>query len=222
MENLISKNLESFNKYYELLVEENNKYNLTNITQKDEVFEKHFNDSIYMNKIIDLNSVESLCDIGSGAGFPALPLKIAYPHLKITIIEPTLKRVNFMKMVCDKLDLKDVTIINGRAEDVIKDYRETFDVVTARAVANLQMLLELTVPYAKVNGYVISYKGSNAKEELALCNNAFNILKCSIHEIKEYELNDSYGKRTLIKIVKNEKTNNKYPRRFAEIKKKLL
>ncbi len=222
MENLINQNLDKFNKYYELLVEENNKYNLTNITAKDEVFEKHFNDSIYMNKIIDLNNVETLCDIGSGAGFPALPLKIAYPHLKITIIEPTLKRVNFMKIVCELLSLNDVTIINGRAEDVIKDYRDSFDVVTARAVANLQMLLELTVPYAKENGYVISYKGSNAKEELALCKNAFNLLKCNVDEIKEYELNDSYGKRTLIKIIKKEKTNTKYPRRFAEIKKKLL
>ena len=222
MENLINKNLDAFNKYYELLVEENSKYNLTNITEKNDVFEKHYNDSIYMNKIIDLNTVESLCDIGSGAGFPALPLKIAYPHLKITIIEPTLKRVNFMKMVCDMLDLKDVTIINGRAEDIIKDYRECFDVVTARAVANLQMLLELTVPYAKINGYVISYKGSNASEELSLCDNAFNVLKCNVEEIKEYELNDNYGKRTLIKIIKKDKTNTKYPRRFAEIKKKLL
>ena len=222
MENLINKNLEAFNKYYEVLVEENSKYNLTNITLKDEVFEKHFNDSIYMNKIIDLNSVESLCDIGSGAGFPALPLKIAYPHLKITIIEPTLKRVNFMRMICNILDLKDVTIINGRAEDVINDYREAFDVVTARAVANLQMLLELTVPYAKVNGYVISYKGSSATEELSLCNNAFTLLKCKVEQIKEYELNDNYGRRTLIKILKNEKTNIKYPRRFSEIKKKLL
>lgn len=222
MENLISKNLVAFNKYYEILVEENSKYNLTNITLKDEVFEKHFNDSIYMNKIIDLNSISTLCDIGSGAGFPALPLKIAYPHLKITIIEPTLKRVKFMKMVCEMLNLKDVTIINGRAEDVISDYRESFDVVTARAVANLQLLLELTVPYAKVGGYVISYKGSNAIEELSLCNNAFKVLNCNVEEIKEYELNDSYGKRTLIKILKKEKTNTKYPRRYAEMKKKLL
>jgi len=222
MESLISKHLDEFEIYYNLLVEENEKYNLTSITNKEEAFEKHFNDSIYMNKIIDLSAVETLCDIGSGAGFPSLPLKIVYPHLKITIIEPTLKRVNFMKMVVDKLDLSDVTIINGRAEDVIKEMRECFDVVTARAVANLPVLLELTVPYAKVNKYVISYKGSNALEELDLAKKALETLYSSVENIKEYELNDSYGKRTLIKIKKNKETNRKYPRRFSEIKKKPL
>ena len=222
MENLVNKHLEQFNKYYELLVEENEKYNLTNITARDEAFEKHFNDSIYMNKIVDLQSVETLCDIGSGAGFPALPLKIVYPHLKITIIEPTLKRVNFMKMVVNALGLENVDIINGRAEDMINTMREKFDVVTARAVANLPMLLELTTPYCKVGGFVISYKGSNASEELDHAKNAIKVLNLSVNEIKEYELNDSYGKRTLIKLLKIKETNNKYPRKFADIKKKPL
>ncbi len=222
MEDLINKHLEEFDIYYNLLVLENEKYNLTSITNKEEAFEKHFNDSIHMNKIIDLNSIETLCDIGSGAGFPALPLKIVYPHLKITIIEPTLKRVNFMKMIVERLNLQDVVIINGRAEDVIKDYREKFDVVTARAVANLQMLLELTIPYCKVGKYVISYKGSSVHEEINSSKNALKILNSEIIEIKEYELNDSYGKRGLIKIKKITETNLKYPRKFSEIKKKPL
>ena len=222
MESLISKHINELEIYYNLLVEENAKYNLTSITDKEEAFEKHFNDSIYMNKIIDLNEVDTLCDIGSGAGFPSLPLKIVYPHLKVTIIEPTLKRVNFMKMVIDRLGLKDVTVINGRAEDVIEGMRESFDIVTARAVANLQMLLELTVPYSKVGKYVISYKGSSAIEELKLADNALKLLNCSMEEIKEYELNDSYGKRALLKIKKNKETNKKYPRRYSEIKKKPL
>lgn len=222
MENLINKHLDEFNIYYELLVSENTKYNLTNITEKSEAFEKHFNDSIYMNKVINLNEVTSLCDIGSGAGFPALPLKIVYPHLHVTIIEPTLKRANFMKMVVAKLNLQNVIIINGRAEDVISNLREKFDVVTARAVASLPVLLELTVPFCKKDGYVISYKGSSVLEEVNISLNALNVLNCSVECIKEYELNHSYGKRALVKIKKNQITNIKYPRRFSEIKKRPL
>ena len=220
--NEISLKYDDFKKYFTLLVEENSKYNLTNITEEKEVFIKHFADSIYMNKIIDIDKIESICDIGSGAGFPSLPLKIVYPHLKVMIIEPTLKRVNFMKMVVEMLGLKDVTIINGRAEDVIKDYRETFDIVTARALAQMPMFLELTMAYAKKGGFVIAYKGSNWEEEVNNAQNALKVLNGEVIDVKTFDLDYDFGSRTLIKVLKKEKTNIKYPRRFSEIKKKTL
>lgn len=218
----IMNNIDSFQKYYDLLVEENKKYNLTSITNEEEAFIKHFEDSICMNKAIDMNNVKTLCDIGSGAGFPSLPLKIVYPHLHVTIIEPTLKRVNFMKSVVGMLGLKDVEVINARAEDVARDYVEKFDVVTARALAALPMFLELTSTFCKVNGYLIAYKGSNFEEEIELSKNALKVLDLKIEKTEKFELKKEYGMRTLIKIKKIKETNNKYPRRFAEIKKKPL
>lgn len=221
----ILENYESFEKYYNLLVKENEKYNLTNIVEREEAFIKHFEDSICMNRIIDMNTVESICDIGSGAGFPSLPLKIAYPHLKVTIIEPTLKRVNFMKMVVDMLNLKDVNVINGRAEDVCKEdisHIEKYDVVTARALATLPMFLELTACYCKIGGSLVAYKGSNFEEEIEMSKNALKILDLKVEKTESFELKKDFGNRTLIKIKKIKSTNQKYPRRFAEIKRKLL
>lgn len=213
---------ELFNQYYELLVEENKKYNLTNITEINEVYIKHFYDSLMMGKFVDLTNDVSLCDIGSGAGFPSIPLKIKYPNLKVTIIEPTQKRINFLKLVCEKLNLKDVTLICDRAETAIINYREKFDIVTARAVSNLSMLLELTIPFVKVNGIMVAYKGQAYYEEIENAKLAFEKLKSKVIYIHKYELINELGSRYLIEIKKNEKTNIKYPRRFAEIKKKPL
>lgn len=213
--------MDKFDLYYDFLISENEKYNLTAITEREEVFIKHFDDSLKPSLVIDFDKIETICDIGSGAGFPGIPLKIKYPHLKLTIIEPTLKRCKFLSQLVFKLDLKDVIIINDRAEN-IGNLREKFDVVVARAVSNLRMLLELTIPYVKVDGYFVALKGSNYEEEIKLASNAFKVLDIVIDEIKTYELDKGYGLHSLIKIKKLKPTNIKYPRAYGVIKNKPL
>lgn len=219
---LIEKNKDKFQLYYEFLIEENSKYNLTSIIEKDEIYIKHFYDSLAMKKLLDLNEIKSICDVGSGAGFPAIPLKICFPYLEITIIEPTLKRVNFLKMLVEKIKLDNIRIINARAEDIANEYIEKFDVCTARAVSSMPILLELLVSYAKVGGHIVLYKGNKGIEELTEAKKALSILNCNINKIYDYELPGDYGKRILIDIIKNKCTDKKYPRRYAEIKKKPL
>jgi 16S rRNA (guanine527-N7)-methyltransferase len=213
--------MNKFDVYYEFLISENKKYNLTAITEKEEVFIKHFQDSINTNLVIDFETVETLCDIGSGAGFPGIPLKIKYPHLKLTIIEPTLKRCKFLEQLIVKLDLNEVTIINGRAED-ISQLRNSFDVVVARAVSSLPILLELCIPYVKVNGYFIALKGSSYEEEVKASNNALKQLNSKIDNIMTYSLEKGYGLHSLIKIKKTNHTDLKYPRSYGNIKNKPL
>ena len=207
--------------YYDYLVSENKKYNLTAITNKEEVYIKHFEDSLSVDKIIEFNNITSICDVGSGAGFPGIVLKIKYPHLKLTIIEPTTKRCNFLSQLVLKLDLKDVIIINGRAEDM-NNLRSSYDLVVARAVSSLPILLELCIPLVKVNGYFIALKGSNYKAEIEQSVNALQILNASIEELFEYELSNNYGMHSLIKISKEKATNNNYPRLYKDIKNKPL
>ena len=214
-------NNEKFNQYFDFLIAENKKYNLTAITSKEEVYIKHFYDSLALSTAIDLNNVSTLCDVGSGAGFPSIPLKIIYPSLSVTIIEPTLKRCNFLKQLVELLDLKDVTIINDRAENMIK-YREYFDIVCARAVANLQVLSELCIPLVKVNGLFIAMKGITYLEELEKSRNALNKLDSSLIKLQEYDLPNDYGHHAIIVIKKNKETNSKYPRNYSIIKKKPL
>ena len=214
-------NNESFKKYYEFLVEENEKYNLTSITEKEEAYIKHFYDSIQLEKAININEVQTLCDVGSGAGFPSIPLKIVYPHLHITIIEPTLKRCNFLNQLVKLLNLQNVTIINDRAENMA-NLRETFDIVCARAVASMPVLLELCVPLVKINGRFISLKGSSFHEELIASKNAIKLLNVKVEKIYEYELLNNYGKHSIITFTKETKTNTKYPRKYSVIKNKPL
>lgn len=230
MNKLINDHIQEFTIYYNYLVQENEKYNLTSITDKDEAFIKHFEDSISLGQYIDLSN-KTLCDVGSGAGFPAIPLKICYPELKITIIEPTMKRVMFMKNVIELLELKDITVICGRGEDLAKDinYREKFDIVCARAVANLSQLIEILVGFVKVNGLICAYKGDKGNEEAIFASNAIKTLSCKLNRIEEYKLSINkdgedleIGTHSLIMIEKNQKTNIKYPRRYAEIKKNPL
>ena len=152
--------------YYEFLRAENEKYNLTAITERNEVYIKHFYDSLAAAFFIDFTKIESLCDIGSGGGLPVIPLKIAFPHLRITLIEPTGKKMNFLKELCRLLDLGDIEFVNGRAEDFGRERREYYDAVTARAVAALPVLLELAIPLLKVSGMFIAYKGSNYRGEV--------------------------------------------------------
>ena len=162
-------------KYYDYLISENAKYNLTNITDIDEAMCKHFNDSYMLGEAFDLNKDISLCDIGSGAGFPSIALKLKYPNIKVTIIEAMKKRCDFLENLVKLLDLKDVTIICDRAEN-LKDLRESFDIVTARAVASLPILTEICSQFVKVGGYFAPYKGSNYLEEIELAKNAISIL----------------------------------------------
>lgn len=215
------KNNEKFKLYYNFLIQENEKYNLTNITNEEEAYIKHFYDSIQIENAVNLNSITSLCDVGSGAGFPSIPLKIVYPHLHITIIEPTLKRCNFLKQLVDLLQLENIVIINDRAENM-KELRNSFDIVCARAVASMPILLELCVPMVKVNGLFVSLKGSSFHEEMLLSKNAIKLLDVEVNKIYEYQLLNNYGSHSIIVFNKKKETNLKYPRNYSMIKKKPL
>jgi 16S rRNA (guanine527-N7)-methyltransferase len=212
-----SKQLE---KYYELLIEYNKVMNLTNIVEKDQVYLKHFYDSLTIIKIIDLNKVNSLCDIGTGAGFPGMVLKIVFPNLKVTLLDSLNKRINFLNKVIEELDLKNIETIHTRAEDYAKENRNKFDITTARAVAHLSTLLEYSIPMTKENGYFVALKG-NIEQEKEEVENALKVLNSKIEDIIYFELPDNQGNRSLIKI-KKEKDNKKYPRKNSEIKKNRL
>ena len=214
------KQIEQFQKYYQYLVEENKKINLTSIIEETEAYIKHFYDSMMVSKFIDLNN-SSICDIGSGAGFPSIPLKILIPSLKVTIIEPTLKRIKFLNQLCLLLGLENVELINGRAEEEIASRREKYDYVTARAVANLPVLLELCVPYVKKNGKFVALKGYNYQEELETSKNAIKTLDL-VYDVKTYQLPLDMGSRALILFTKQKETSKIYPRKYAIIKKKPL
>jgi 16S rRNA (guanine527-N7)-methyltransferase len=213
--------LNQLEKYYELLIEWNKKINLTNITEKEQVYLKHFYDSLTISKIIDLNSIDTLCDIGTGAGFPGLVLKIIYPNLKITLIDSLNKRIEFLKLVIKELKLKNIEVLHERAEEFAKENIEKYDIVTARAVAHLSILLEYSIPMVKINKYFIAMK-ANINEELEESSNALKLLNSKIIKIEKFKLPIEESNRTIIKIEKMGKTNNKYPRKNIEIKKKKL
>lgn len=212
--------LDKLNKYYELLVSFNEKINLTAITLKEEVYLKHFYDSLTLVKIIDFNNYNTFCDIGTGAGFPGIVIKIFFPHLKVTLIDALNKRIDFLNVVISELQLKEIETIHSRIEDYGKNNRELYDIVTARAVTNLSNLLEFAIPIVKVNKYFIAMKGSN--NELDTILNASKLLNIKLEDKIEFSLPYEESKRNLIKFVKLDKTNNKYPRKFSEIKKKPL
>ena len=205
-----NEQLLSFEKYYQLLIHYNSMFNLTAITEREEVYKKHFVDSIInVDKLVG----EKLIDVGSGGGFPALPIKIMRPELKVTLLEATGKKCEFLKAVVKELNLKDVTVLNGRAEDFAKkiEYRENFDICTARAVARLNTLCEYCMPFVKVGGNFVSFKG-NADEEIKEAENAVKVLGGRYGEIKNYTLPFEEGKRTVIKIEKINNTPSLYPR----------
>lgn len=218
---LTNEQLNQFRIYYETLVEESNKYNLTNLKTKEDIYIKHFLDSIIITKYLDFSKINTLADIGTGAGFPGIPLKIINPSLKVTLIEPTKKRCNFLELIIEKLNLKDIYVINDRAENIAKDYKEKFDLVTARAVAPLNILLELTTPFAKVNGVVALLKG-DLTLELANSKNAISKLKLKQQNIYKFNLPCDAGSRTIIEFIKTSKTLEIYPRVYAKIKKQPL
>jgi len=212
--------LEQLNKYYEILIRENNLYNLTAITKREDVYLKHFYDSITLSKIITLKD-QSLCDLGTGAGFPGIVLKIMFPNLKLTLIDSTLKKCNFLTKLIKELNLENANVINVRVEEYAKNVREEYDIVTARAVAPLKHLLEYGIPLVKINGKFIALKG-NIENEIININNYYEKLCIKEDKKIEFTLPIEQSKRTLISFIKLEKTNTKYPRKYTEIKKKDL
>ena len=210
--------LHQLDEYYNLLIERNKVMNLTGITEKEEVYLKHFYDSITITKVIDFNNVETLCDVGSGAGFPGLVIKILFPNLQVTLVDSLNKRINFLNEVISKLELKNINTIHTRIEEFGIKNREKYDIVVARAVAQLDILLEYCIPITKVNGYFIAMKG-NCFEEINNSKNALDKLNCHIEECNSFNLPIENSNRTIIKIKKDVVTNKKFPRKYSEIKK---
>ena len=208
----------SFLRYAQLLEEWNAKFNLTAIEEREEVYEKHFMDCLIPLTLVTLSG--SVCDVGSGAGFPGLVWAIARPELSITLIEPTGKRCTFLEEVKRQLKLSNVTVLNRRAEDC-RDLRESFDAVTARAVANLSVLSELCVPLVKIGGRFVPLKGPKGEEELKEAQFALNKLGCSDNRAIRYTLSDNEV-RNLIVCEKRSATPGKYPRNYGQIKKSPL
>ena len=204
-----------FDRYYELLVEWNKVMNLTGITEYEEVNEKHFIDSLSIVKVIDINKIDNIIDIGTGAGFPGIPLKIAFPHLKVTLLDSLNKRIKFLNAVIDELNLNHIETIHGRAEDYAKktEYRENYDLCVSRAVANLSTLSEYCVPYVKVGGLFISYKSGDIDEEIVKSKPAIKILGAEIENVIKFKLPGTDIHRSRVKIKKVSTTKKKYPRK---------
>lgn len=211
-----------FQKYYSKLIEVNEYMNLTAITDKDEVYCKHFYDSLTILKALGELSNIKLCDVGSGAGFPSVPLAIVRDDIDVTIIDALNKRINFLNDLAGLLELDNVHAYHKRAEDFQKDNRESFDVVTARAVARLNVLAELCMPLVKIGGLFIAMKGQDGKLELDEAKNSINILGGNLKEVISLELPDNQGKREIIVIEKIKECPKKYPRAFAKIKERPL
>ena len=207
--------LAKLDKFYELLIAKNKVMNLTNITDYEDVYIKHFYDSLLLTKVKDFSN-KSICDVGSGAGFPGLPLAI-YTSAKITIIDALQKRISFLNEVINELDLKNVIALHKRAEEFVVTARSSFDVVTARAVAKLNILAELCLPLVKVGGYFIAMKGSNS-EELDEADKAIKILGAELVEKQEFNLPCDKGLRQIYVFQKIKECNKKYPRAYGKIK----
>lgn len=217
---LNNEQLEQLNQYYNLLVETNKVMNLTGITEENDVYEKHFYDSLLFSFKIDLTN-KKIVDVGSGAGFPGLVLAICYPNSFITLVEPLTKRCNFLNTVTNQLHLKNVTILNKRCEDLI-DYREYFDIATARAVAKLNILLEIIMPLVKIDGLFVALKGKLGEEEINESSNALKQLNSKIIDVQKINLLTENDTRINIFIQLLNKINSKYPRNYSQIKKKPL
>jgi len=207
--------INQFRKYFELLVEWNEKMNLTAITDLEGVYLKHFYDSISASFYFDFTKVESLCDVGAGAGFPSLPIKICFPHLHVTIVDSLNKRITFLNHLSEQLQLDNVNFVHARAEEFGQNekYREAFDVVTARAVARLSVLSELCIPLAKEGGYFVALKAAAGPEELKDAKKAISTLGASLVEEFSYTLPVEESDRTLYIFDKIKKTPKKYPRK---------
>lgn len=213
---LNEKQINQFNQYFTGLIAANQKVNLTRITEEDDVYLKHFFDSL--TPLFTFSEVfkpgDTVCDVGAGAGFPSIPLKILQPELKVTIVDSLGKRLTFLQDLIEKLQLQDVTLVHGRAEDVGQNklYREQFDIVTARAVANMAVLSEYCLPLVKKSGYFVALKGPKAEKELQDGQKAISLLGGKVIQTEELQLPTSSEERTLILVQKVKATPKKYPR----------
>lgn len=223
---LTAKQKEQFNTYFKKLGAANEHVNLTRITEEDEVYLKHFYDSITPLIVIPEIFKENItmCDVGAGAGFPSLPIKILRPDLKLTIVDSLGKRLNFLSDLLEELGIEGVNLVHGRAEDVGKnpDYREKFDLVTARAVARMSVLSEYCLPLAKVGGKFVALKGPKAQDELAASEKALDILGGKLVDSNEFTLPNSDEERTIVVVDKVKSTPKKYPRQAGTPARKPL
>ena len=219
---LTDSQLNAFETYYDMLIDRNKVMNLTAITEFDEVMDKHFLDSVYLFRSIKLKADYKLIDIGTGAGFPGIPLKIVFPELKITLLDSLNKRVGFLNDVIDELNLNDIEAIHGRAEDIARDkaYRASYDIAVSRAVANLSTLSEYCLPFVKIGGKFVSYKSGDCADEVDNAKYAIHLLGGKINKIDEFSY--SNNSRSFIVIDKVMNTSNKYPRKAGLPSKKPL
>ena len=215
---LSDRQVEQFMRYKELLQEWNEKMNLTAITEDREVMTKHFLDCMTINKALDMKNQKTVIDIGTGAGFPGLVIKIAFPHLEVTLVDALKKRLNFLEVVIEELELTGIKCIHSRAEDLGKNkaYREGFDICASRAVANLAVLSEYTLPFVKVGGYLIALKGQKLDEELEQGQKAIEILGGKLEEVVHTGVPFTDLDHKIAKIKKVKPTATKYPRKAGE------
>ena len=217
---LSEKQINDLIKYKNFLIEYNKHTNLTRIVDENDIYLNHFYDSLTIIKYIKINEYKTILDIGTGAGFPGMVLKIVYPNLSVTLLDSNNKKIAFLKELIKLLNIS-VNLVNNRAEEYIKDKRECFDIVVSRAVSFLPVLLELTIPFVKINGYFIAMKG-DATNELQLSKNTANILGASIKSINNFKLIKEDSIRTIIIYEKNERTKLIYPRSYSKIVKNYL
>ena len=212
---LSTKQLDQFELFYNMLIETNKSMNLTAITDEDEVIEKHFIDSLSCRRVMDMTKVKTCIDVGTGAGFPGIPLKIVYPEIQFVLVDSLNKRVGFLNEVKKALGLEGLEALHGRAEDFAKkkEYREQFDLCISRAVANLSTLSEYCLPFVAVNGSFVSYKSGDSEEEIHQAKHAISLLGGKVKNVDKFQLPGTDMGRALVEIKKTKQTPGKYPRK---------